>query len=66
MSSTEPQPVVNTDVARHRIRNAFTGPKAKMVALAALGGGAFLLGRKSRDVVEGVDVDIKTPDDSQN
>lgn len=56
-------PIVNTS----RLR-AFANrqkPKLKVAAYAGAAATIFVLGRKSKDVVEGVDVDvdIRTPDD---
>lgn len=60
--------VVDTDAARHRVRNFLNRHQPKLRTIALVGGGvaAFAAGRKSKDYVESVDVDVTTPDSSSD
>lgn len=67
MSETN-EPVVefNPDAARSRTRAFFDRHKTKLVTAGILTGTvvAFVAGRKSKDVVESVDVDVNYADET--
>lgn len=56
----------NADAARSKTRAFFDRHRPKLIAAGLLTGSAvvFLAGRKSKDVVESVDVDVHYTDDS--
>ena len=62
----EPVVEVNPDAARSRVRNFVTSRKVKGALLATAGAALFIAGRRSKDVVESVDVDVNLADDSSN
>lgn len=67
MSEETPAVVeVNPDVAVSKTKAFYRRHKPKLVAAALTAGAAtcFVLGRKSKDVVESVDVDVNYTDDN--
>lgn len=68
MSETNETPVVtvDTDAARSKTRAFLARHRPKLIAAGILTGSAvmFVAGRKSKDVVESVDVDVNYADDT--
>jgi hypothetical protein len=59
-------PVIDTDAARSKTRRFLDRHRTKLIVAASTAAGVtcFVLGRKSKDVVESVDVDVNYADDN--
>jgi hypothetical protein len=59
---------INPDAAAQKTKNFFRRHKTKLsvAALTALAAGSFVAGRRSKDLVESVDVEINLADDNSD